>query len=201
MGQQRNNLMRHPAAVRFRVYSLHYEGKTVAEINADPAVAESVRLTGYRLHGNTLTAAFRRSNAEFQRYVASQERVLASHEAERITQHVIANAGALDTVTDVARYELAKEIGELIRSGPGIVGTGDDAEAEDPVERVERLTRALATIGKSEVDKYKKDIARLEAENDKLRRQIADLLAAGSAQRGGLSPETIKKIEEQSGLL
>ncbi len=201
MAAQRNNLMRHPAAIRFRVYALHYEGKTVAEINADPAVAESVRLTGYRLHGNTLTAAFRRSNAEYTRYVAAREQMLASHEGDRIAQQVIAESSALDTVTDVARYELAREIAELIRTGPGITGTGDDAVAEDPVERVERLTRSLATISKSEVDKHKKELARLEAENEKLRSQIAELLAAGSAKKAGLSPETIKNIEEQSGLL
>ena len=114
MGGPRNNLSRHPAEIRFRVYALHYEGKTAAEINADPAVAASVSMTGYRLHGNTLTAAFR--SAEYKRYIASRERTFAATEADRITQAVLGEAGALSSVTDVARYELAREIRELIDS-------------------------------------------------------------------------------------
>lgn len=166
MGGPRNNLSRHPAEIRFRVYALHYEGKTAAEINADPAVAASVSMTGYRLHGNTLTAAFR--SAEYKRYIASRERTFAATEADRITQAVLGEAGALSSVTDVARYELAREIRELIDSGPD--------NDESPVERVKRLTRSLATVSRDET-------ARLRQENDALRRQLEKLQAENSELR------------------
>lgn len=180
--------MRHPAAVRYRVYALHYEGKTVAEINADPQIAASVKLTGYRLHGNTLTAALRRSNAEYTRYITAKEAMFATHEADSIAQRVIAEAGALDSVTDVARYELAREIKELIKAGPGIIGTGDDARAEDPVSRIERLTRSLTNISRDEAAALRKQLAQLEADNAALRAELNDLrakLAKYGAENGG----------------
>ena len=65
MGGPRNNLTWHPPEVRYRVYALHYEGLSAAQINADPVVAASVAKTGYRLHNNTLAAAWR--SAEYKR--------------------------------------------------------------------------------------------------------------------------------------
>lgn len=191
MGGPRNNLTWHPPEVRYRVYALHYEGLSAAQINADPVVAASVAKTGYRLHGNTLTAAWR--SAEYKRYAAGRDKTFAATEGEQVAQRILEDVGALASVTDVARYELAREIRELIQAGP----LGDD---ENPVERIERLARSLATVTRDET-------ARLRAENAELKTQIAELelrlREAGESRKiaTGLSDEAIKQIEEQAGLL
>lgn len=190
MGGPRNNLTWHPAKVRYRVYALHYEGYSAAQINADPAVAASVAKTGYRLHNNTLAAAWR--SAEYKRYAAGRDKTFAAVEGEQIAQRVLEDVGALSSVTDVARYELAREIRELIGAAPD--------EGESAVERVERLTRSLATVTRDET-------ARLKAENAELKARIAELELqlheAGENRKiaSGLSDDAIKQIEEQAGLL
>lgn len=190
MGGPRNNLTWHPAKVRHRVYALHYEGYSAAQINADPAVAASVAKTGYRLHNNTLAAAWR--SAEYKRYAAGRDKTFAAVEGEQIAQRVLEDVGALSSVTDVARYELAREIRELIGAAPD--------EGESAVERVERLTRSLATVTRDET-------ARLKAENAELKTQIAELELqlheAGESRKiaSGLSDDAIRQIEEQAGLL
>lgn len=165
MGGPRNNLSWHPAAVRYRVYSLHYEGYSAAQITADPEVAASVSKTGYRLHGNTLKAAFR--SEECRRYLASREKTFAATEADRITQAVLGEAGALSSITDVARYELAREIRDLIGDSAG--------EGENPVERVERLTRSLATVSRDEAAKMARQLVERDAEIARLNDRITRL--------------------------
>ena len=191
MGGPRNNLTWHPPEVRYRVYALHYEGLSAAQINADPVVAASVAKTGYRLHNNTLAAAWR--SAEYKRYASGRDKTFAATEGEHVAQRILEDVGALASVTDVARYELAHEIRELIQAGP----LGDD---ENPVERIERLARSLATVTRDET-------ARLRSENAELKTQIAELelrlREAGESRKiaTGLSDEAIKQIEEQAGLL
>ena len=175
----RNNLSRHPARVRMRVYSLHYDGKTAAEINADPLVASSVAKTGYRLHGNTLTAAF--AGQEYKAFVRARETTLRETAADQITQDAIAEAGALASVTDVARYELAKAVRQMI------------AHADDVAE-VERLTRSLAAITRDEA-------ARLRAENEELKARIAELEVAHAARGRAMTPQTLAEVEEKIKLL
>lgn len=188
MGGPRNNLTWHPAKVRYRVYALHYEGCSAAQINADPAVAASVAKTGYRLHNNTLAAAWR--SAEYKRYAAGRDKTFAAVEGEQIAQRVLEDVGALSSVTDVARYELAREIRELIGAAPD--------EGESAVERVERLTRSLATVTRDET-------ARLKAENAELKAQIAELEAklagVGRNTSKGITEETLREVEERIGLL
>ena len=95
-------------------------------------------------------------------------------------------------MTDVARYELAREIRELIGVAPD--------EGESAVERIERLTRSLATVTRDES-------ARLKAENAELKARIAELELqlheAGESRKiaSGLSDDAIRQIEEQAGLL
>jgi len=103
---------------------------------------------------------------------------------------VLEDVGALSSVTDVARYELAREIRELIGAAPD--------EGESAVERVERLTRSLATVTRDET-------ARLKAENAELKAQIAELEAklagVGRNTSKGITEETLREVEERIGLL
>ena len=191
MGGPRNNLTWHPPEVRYRVYALHYKGYSAAQINADPMVAASVAKTGYRLHNNALAAAWR--SAECKRCIAGLEQTCAANMGELVAQRVLEDVGALSSVTDVARYELAREIRELIKKGP-------PGDGENPVERVERLARSLATVTRDET-------ARLKAENAELKARIAELELqlheAGESRKitSGLSDDAIRQIEEQAGLL
>ena len=106
MGGPRNNLTWHPPEVRYRVYALHYKGYSAAQINADPMVAASVAKTGYRLHNNTLAAAWR--SAECKRCIAGLEQTYAANMGELVAQRVLEDVGALSSVTDVARDETAR---------------------------------------------------------------------------------------------
>jgi len=194
MGGPRNNLSWHPPEVRYRVYALHYEGYSAAQITADPEVAASVSKTGYRLHGNTLKAAFR--SEECRRYLASREKTFAATEADRITQAVLGEAGALSSITDVARYELAREIRDLIGDSAG--------EGEDPVERVERLTRSLATVSRDEAAKMARQLVERDAEIARLNDRITRLQDDNSRLRAIAgqvdSAEVANEMDKRVGL-
>lgn len=148
MGKVRDGLRRHPAEVRYRIYAMRYDGATLTELLKDPEVVSSQKRTGVMLTAGALTAAFRQP--EYRRYVEARERTFEAVEADRITREVLDESGALASVADAARYELACEIRALISRGA--------SADENPVQRVERLARSLAVVSRDEVGSLRREL-------------------------------------------
>lgn len=185
MAGPRSNLTYHPYEIRQRVYALKLDGATAAEIAADPAVSASVARTGKKLHGNTLTAMLR--SEEYRAAARDRKSVADATAADRSLSAAIAGRGALGSVTDVARYELAREIRGLIASG---------ALSDDPAA-LEKVARVLVAVSRD-------DAARLRAENAALKTRIAELEAENAKLReavpGASSADVAEAMKRKFGV-
>lgn len=208
MGGPRSNLTYHPPEIRRRVYQLHYEGRTGAEIVTDPEVAESIRRTGYRLHGNTLTAAWR--SDDYQEYRRRREETEQRIGKARWAAEALRDTAGIGSVADMTQMALLEQLRELAEKGSGdpaellkLVTAVTRIKAADSDEKNARLSRQL------EEQRKRFDAAETEhrAREAELKTQIAELelrlREAGESRKiaTGLSDEAIKQIEEQAGLL
>lgn len=208
MGGPRSNLTYHPPEIRRRVYQLHYEGRTGAEIVADPEVAESIRRTGYRLHGNTLTAAWR--SDDYQEYRRRREETEQRIGKARWAAEALRDTAGIGSVADMTQMALLEQLRELAEKGSGdpsellkLVTAVTRIKAADSDEKNARLTRQLEEQRKrfDAVEKaHRATVAELEKEIAELELRLRE---AGESRKiaTGLSDEAIKRIEEQAGLL
>ena len=208
MGGPRSNLTYHPPEIRRRVYQLHYEGRTGAEIVADPEVAESIRRTGYRLHGNTLTAAWR--SDDYQEYRRRREETEQRIGKARWAAEALRDTAGIGSVADMTQMALLEQLRELAEKGSGdpsellkLVTAVTRIKAADSDEKNARLTRQLEEQRKrfDAVEKaHRATVAELEKEIAELELRLRE---AGESRKiaTGLSDEAIKQIEEQAGLL
>lgn len=185
--RSRNNFAKLPKAARTRIIYLLINGASYDEVRQDQEVAAACAARGVTLHSTTFQAI--RRSGEYKRQEAAAETIWAAHEADRVVISAVNDADALATVTDIARYELGKHIRELIQAGP------PEDEDISPVEWVERLTRSLRTLIRSEDQP-------LKAENETLKEQLAGMAARQSNKTAkGISEETLRDVEEKMGLL
>lgn len=208
MGGPRSNLSYHPPEIRRRVYQLHYEGRTGAEIVADPEVAESIRRTGYRLHGNTLTAAWR--SDDYQEYRRRREETEQRIGKARWAAEALRDTAGIGSVADMTQMALLEQLRELAEKGSGdpsellkLVTAVTRIKAADSDEKNARLSRQLEEQRKrfDAVEKaHRATVAELEKEIAELELRLRE---AGESRKiaTGLSDEAIKQIEEQAGLL
>ncbi len=208
MGGPRSNLTYHPPEIRRRVYQLHYEGRTGAEIVADPEVAESIRRTGYRLHGNTLTAAWR--SDDYQEYRRRREETEQRIGKARWAAEALRDTAGIGSVADMTQMALLEQLRELAEKGSGdpsellkLVTAVTRIKAADSDEKNARLSRQLEEQRKrfDAVEKaHRATVAELEKEIAELELRLRE---AGESRKiaTGLSDEAIKQIEEQAGLL
>lgn len=208
MGGPRSNLTYHPPEIRRRVYQLHYEGRTGAEIIADPEVAESIRRTGYRLHGNTLTAAWR--SDDYQEYRRRREETEQRIGKARWAAEALRDTAGIGSVADMTQMALLEQLRELAEKGSGdpsellkLVTAVTRIKAADSDEKNARLSRQLEEQRKrfDAVEKaHRATVAELEKELAELELRLRE---AGESRKiaTGLSDEAIKQIEEQAGLL
>ena len=208
MGGPRSNLSYHPPEIRRRVYQLHYEGRTGAEIVADPEVAESIRRTGYRLHGNTLTAAWR--SDDYQEYRRRREETEQRIGKARWAAEALRDTAWIGSVADMTQMALLEQLRELAEKGSGdpsellkLVTAVTRIKAADSDEKNARLSRQLEEQRKrfDAVEKaHRATVAELEKEIAELELRLREAGESGKIATG-LSDEAIKQIEEQAGLL
>lgn len=208
MGGPRSNLTYHPPEIRRRVYQLHYEGRTGAEIVADPEVAESIRRTGYRLHGNTLTAAWR--SDDYQEYRRRREETEQRIGKARWAAEALRDTAGIGSVADMTQMALLEQLRELAEKGSGdpsellkLVTAVTRIKAADSDEKNARLSRQLEEQRKrfdAAEKAHRATVAELEKEIAELELRLRE---AGESRKiaTGLSDEAIKQIEEQAGLL
>lgn len=183
MGGPRSNLTYHSPEIRRRVYQLHYEGRTGAEIIADPEVAESIRRTGYRLHGNTLTAAWR--SDDYQEYRRRREETEQRIGKARWAAEALRDTAGIGSVADMTQMALLEQLRDLAERGSGepaellkLATAVTKIKAADSDERNARLSRQieeLKRLRETDEAEHRTRIAELEAKLAEKDRRIADL--------------------------
>ena len=196
----RNNYSRLPWEIRSRILGMLHDGAEYDDIRSDAEIAAELKKRKLSLH-NTTFLAIRRSD-EYKSYVERATEDSAAKKAEAITRAVLENNDALGSVTDIARYELAKLIREEVKATSGDV---------DSVKRIRSLAASLAAVSNPARDaEWRKKHDRANAEIEELTAEIAELnveletVKAGTDQKpgqAGISPETLAKVEQKIKML
>ena len=196
----RNNYSRLPWEIRSRILGMLHNGAEYDDIRADAEIAAELKKRKLSLH-NTTFLAIRRSE-EYQSYVEHATEDSAAKKAEAITRAVLENNDALGSVTDIARYELAKLIREEVKATSG---------DEDSVKRIRSLAASLAAVSNPAREaEWRKKLDRANAEIEELKAEIAGLnveletMKAGTdkkPEQAGISPETLAKVEQKIRML
>ena len=201
MGGPRSNYSRLPQAVRSRILYLRHDGADYDEIRKDPEIAAACKERGFTLNNSTfLSVAFSRDLADFSERARTDE---AARRADKIAQSVIQSDNSLEDLTDVARYELGKEIRKALADLP-------DDDDGSRIKALKSLAQSIAAVsGQHQADRIaalKRQVEELkrQAEADKaawtkreseLLKRIADL--ENTPGNAGLSRETLENIEHQ----
>ena len=205
MAGPRSNYSRLPQDIRSRILFLRYDGADYDEIRRDPIIAEACRERGFSLNNSTFVSnAFKRDLAAFSERARTDEE---ARRADKIAQSVIASDNSLEDLTDVARYELGKEIRKALSDLP-------DDDDGSRIKALKSLAQSIASVSSQhQADRIAAlrrqiDDLKRQAENDKaawqareaeLLKRIADL--ENTPGNAGMSRETLEKVEQQIKIL
>lgn len=205
MGGPRSNYSRLPQEIRSRILFLRYDGADYDEIRRDPAVADACRERGLTLNNATfISNAFKRDMAAFSERARRDE---DARRADKIAQSVISSDRSLEDLTDVARYELGKEIRRALADLP-------DDDDGSRIKALKSLAQSIASVSsqhqadriaalRRQVDDLKRqgdaDKAAWQAREAELLKRIADL--ENTPGNAGMSESTLKDIEHKIKML
>ena len=142
MSSPRRSRRRLPWQMRSRIFYLLSEGMTAAEILRDPAVSSGAESQGISLTSDDVKAVLR--SAEYRRYMAKVSVDAESRTAEKIASAVLENAGAFGQTADIARYELARLLRELIDETARY--QHEDLPFPEKIKAVRALSQSFAAI-------------------------------------------------------
>ncbi len=192
--RQRNNISRLPQAVRLHICELLDDGATYDEIREDPEVAAELAKRGVALHSTTFLAY--RESAEFDEYRRARRRFSEDIERRKMAAFFVDHEGGSDAVANAATFELLRIVFNKL----------ENAEELEPKE-LASVSGALAAYQRNRISESKDDAKREFAQREseyqakiaELSARVAELAAGGKS--AGLTPETLKAIEEKIGLL
>ena len=161
MAGPRNNYSRLPWAVRCRVLSMLYDGAEYDEIRRDPEVAAACKERNLTLHNATFLAV--RKCEEYKEFGRKAQSYAAARDADRIAAGVLNASGAQADLTDVARYELARAVREILDD--------DDGEPGSRAKHLRTLSQTLLALSNSAKDEK---IADLRRKLDEKNRTLAE---------------------------
>ena len=201
MAGPRNNYSRLPWAVRCRILNMLYDGAEYDEIRNDPEVSAACAERKLTLHNATFLAV--RKCDEYKEFGRKAASYAAARDADRIAAGVLNASGAQADLTDVARYELACAVREILDD--------DDGEPGSRAKHLRTLSQTLLALSNSAKDEKIADLRRKLDEKDRiladLKARIAELeaqiAAESSDQRSatGISREKLAEVEEKIKLL
>lgn len=161
MSGPRNNYSRLPWAIRCRVLSMLWDGAEYDEIRRDSQVAAACAERGLTLHNATFLAV--RKCEEYKAFGRKAQSYAAARDADRIAAGVLNASGAQADLTDVARYELACAVREILDD--------DDGEPGSRAKHLRTLSQTLLALNNSAKDEQ---IAALRRKLDEKDRSIAE---------------------------
>ena len=201
MAGPRNNYSRLPWQARCRVLSLLWDGAEYDEIRRDPEVAAACSERNLTLHNATFLAV--RKCEEYKEFGRKALSYKAAQDADRIAAGVLNSSGAQADLTDVARYELARAVREILDD--------DDGEPGSRAKHLRTLSQTLLALNNSakdeqisslrrKLDEKTSSIAALKAKIAELENALAADSETGAAQTG-ISREKLAEVEGQIKLL
>ena len=137
----RRSRRRLPWAVRSRILFLLSEGASPEEILADPAVSSGAECREIPLDADDVKSVSR--SLEYRRYMDRVSVDAESRTAEKIASSVLENACAFGQTADVARYELAKLLRELIAE---TLRCREELPFPEKIKTVRSLSQSFAAI-------------------------------------------------------
>ena len=134
--EKRTRRSRLPWSVRVRIFGLLSEGTEPDEIAADPEI-------GALASGGVTAADVARlaRSAEYRRFAEKVTLDAEARTAERIAAGVLEYTKAFGTAADIARYELARLIRELIAEA-----ARTESGLEERIRSVRDLSRSLTSL-------------------------------------------------------
>ena len=197
---ERNNFARMSRDVRRRVMYLLVNGATQDEVREDPEVAAEIARKRLALHSTTFQAIER--CPEFAKYQSSLDETEKRVAADRWAADALRDCAGITSVADLAQMQLLQQLREFAEHSVGdpgdllkLVSAVTKIKAADQDDRIVRANRKVEEL-KSEFaqreSEYQAKIAELSA-------RVAELAAGGKS--AGLTPETLKAIEEKMKIL
>jgi len=164
---------------RLHIIFMLHDGATAKQILDDPAVIAGCRKKNIKLNAPSISR-IKRSSKEYRDVTAQRKREADSIAGDRMTAAILRDIGSADVIGDTVKIELL----QLVK---GCIGN-----AETPAD-VQRLVRSVIDLGNHDKDR---EIERLKKRIEELESQLS-----GQTKSGGLTPETMQKIEEKIGML
>lgn len=167
-----------PWSVRVRIFGLLSEGTTPDEIAEDPEIAALSSGTGSGGVTAPEVARLARS-AEYRRFAEKVSLDAEARTAEQIAAGVLEYTRAFGTAADIARYELARLIRELIAEA-----ARTESSLEERIRSVKDLSRSLTSLS---APAFERKLALQSAGLEKLKTLLA------------LRESEIERLKEQAG--
>lgn len=156
--------IRLPWSVRVRIFGLLSEGTAPDEIAEDPEIAALSSDSGYVGVTAEDVARLARS-AEYRRFAEKVSLDAEARTAEQIAAGVLEYTRAFGTAADIARYELARLIRELIAEA-----SRTESSLEERIRSVKDLSRSLTSLS---APAFERKFARQSASLEKLKTLLA----------------------------
>lgn len=167
-----------PWNVRVRIFGLLSEGTTPEEIAEDPEIA--ALFSGAGSGGVTAEEVARLArSAEYRRFAEKVSLDAEARTAEQIAAGVLEYTRAFGTAADIARYELARLIRELIAEA-----AKTESSLEERIRSVKDLSRSLTSLS---APSFERKLALQSVSLEKLKTLLA------------LRESEIERLKEQAG--
>ena len=136
---RQNRRTRFPWRIRVRIFGLLSEGTPPDEILHDPEVAAFAGSAGERMTGTELARLAR--SEEYRRFAEKVSVDAEARTAERIAVGVLEYTQSFGTASDIARYELARLIRELIAEA-----AKSESTLEERIRSIKALSQSLTSL-------------------------------------------------------
>jgi len=195
-----------PFALRFRVIGMIQDGMTSAAIAADPEVAAAYARLGSTFNRSGMSRI--RRSAEYRELAAKRAARKAAEYDDQLAAAMIREAGSLDNLADQTKAALLKALSDL----SALSALDDEAR----VRALRSLTQSVTAISGQQKDHRIRELLRKlddterrsaaaeqewKAREAALLARIAELEVGARAGSGGLSPETLREVEEKVKLM
>ena len=194
-----------PHQARWRAYNLILDGATLRALLSDPELGNALKLAGITLNAPNLTRI--KQSKEFAEFAKMRREHLMGRERDLMLTAIAQDTGTADSMSDQVKVKLLAVLDELTDL--------PDLADEDKVKAVRSLAQSLTQLSNTAKDNRIAELKRklddqqdrFEAAEKEWQAREAELLARiaeleGSRQAAkGMTPETLKRVEEKIKLM
>ena len=201
----RSNFSFLPFDLRFRIIGMIQDGCTASVIAADPEVVKAFDALGSSFNRATMTRI--KKSKEYRDWSNQRRQEKESFDADRLTSAILKENASLDTISEQTKVALLKALSDLSNLA--------ELSDENRIKALRSITQSVTLLSSQAKDnriaelkrKLDEQHDRFEAAEKEWQAREAELLARiagleGSRQAAkGMTPETLKQVEEKIKLL